>query len=65
MLWTHTGQKYATVYKVVKATYDNEKGLHDTSPLWRSHHSKTIAKQQGTPYHPGAIKFYKEREIWK
>ncbi len=33
MMWTHTGQKYATVYEVVKAMYDNEKGLHDTRPL--------------------------------
>ncbi len=33
MMWTHTGQKYATVYEVVKAMYDNEKGLHETRPL--------------------------------
>jgi TRAP transporter TAXI family solute receptor len=65
MFWTHKGQKDETVYKVAKAVYDNEKGLHDTSPLWRSHHSRTMAKDQGTPYHPGAIKFFKEVGIWK
>lgn len=65
MLWTHKGQKADTVYKVVKAMYENEKALHDTSPLWRSHRSKKMAKNQGTSYHPGAIKFYKEIGIWK
>ena len=65
MLWTHKGQKDETVYKVVKAMYENEKALHDTSPLWRSHRSKKMAKNQGTPYHPGAIKFYKEVGVWK
>ncbi len=64
-LWTHKGQKDETVYKVVKAMYESEQTLRATSPLWRTHASKTMAKQQGTPYHPGAIKFYREVGIWK
>lgn len=64
-LWTHKGQKDETVYKVVKAMYESEQALRATSPLWRTHASKTMAKQQGTPYHPGAIKFYREVGIWK
>lgn len=60
MLWTHKGVSDEVVYKVAKAMYENEKDLKESSPLWRSHSSKTMAKDQGTPYHAGAVKFYKE-----
>jgi TRAP transporter TAXI family solute receptor len=69
LLWTHKGASDEIVYKVAKAMYDNEQGLKDTSPLWRSHKSATMAKDHGTGpegmYHPGAAKFYKEVGIWK
>lgn len=66
LTWTHKGVADETVYKVAKAMYENEQGLKETSPLWRSHTSKNMAKNHGpeTPYHPGAIKFYKEVGIW-
>jgi len=64
MLWTYKGQKDGVVYQVVKTMYENEKALHETSPLWRSHRSKTMARKQGAPYHPAAVKFYKEVGIW-
>jgi TRAP transporter TAXI family solute receptor len=60
LLWAHKDVKDDVVYKVVKAMYDNEADLKATGPLWRSHASKTMAKDQGAPYHPGALKFYKE-----
>ncbi len=69
MLWTHKGVSDEIVYKTVKAMYENEKGLRETSPLWRSHRSANMAKAQGAGpegvYHPGAVKFYKEAGIWK
>ena len=64
-LWVNKDVSDETVYKVVKAMYDNEKELKETSPLWRSHSSKTMARDQGLSYHPGAIKLYKEVGIWK
>ena len=65
MLWAGKGVSDEVVYKVVKAMYEHEKELRQTSPLWNSHSSKDMAKDQGLPYHPGAIKFYKEVGIWK
>lgn len=66
MLWAGKGVSDEVVYKVTKAMYEHEKELHAISPLWRSHSSKTMAKdQEGLPYHPGAIKFYREAGIWK
>lgn len=65
MLWANKNVSNDTVSRVAKAMYENEKELKVTSPLWRSHSSKTMARKQGPAYHPGAIKFYKEVGIWK
>ncbi len=65
MLWAHKGVSNDAVSKVAKAMYDNEKELHAAGPFWRSHKSKKMAKDQGWPYHPGAISFYKKVGIWK
>ncbi len=60
LLWTHKGVNDEIVYKTVKTMYENEKELKESSPLWRSHASKTMAKNHPFDYHPGAMKFYKE-----
>lgn len=65
MFWAHKGVSNDKVYKATKAMYENEKELHAAGPLWRSHKSKKMAKDQGASYHPGAVKFYKEVGIWK
>ena len=52
------------VAKVVKAMHGSEKELHAAGPFWRSHKANNMAKDQGAPYHPGAISFYKEAGIW-
>jgi TRAP transporter TAXI family solute receptor len=65
MLWTHKGVSNDAVSKVAKAMYDNEKELHAAGPFWRSHKSKKMGKDQGWPYHPGAISFYKQAGVWK
>ena len=60
LLWTHKDASPEVVYKVVKAMYENEKDLKASSPLWRSHSSKRMSKDQGFEIHPGAMKYYKE-----
>ena len=65
MVWTNKTVSDEIVYKFVKTIHDNEKEIKETSPIWRSHTSKTMAKSQGTPYHPGAVKFYKEAGLIK
>ena len=60
LFWTHNKAPNDVVYTVTKAMYENEKLLHESSPLWRSHSSKGMAKDQGFEIHPGAMKFYKE-----
>lgn len=53
------------VYHAVKALHAKEKELKAASPIWRSHKADRMARKQNVPYHPGAIRFYKEIGIWK
>jgi len=61
LLWTHKGMSDEMVYKVAKVMHTQEKQLKEGGPLWRSFQAnKRLAKDQGHPYHPGAVKYYKE-----
>jgi len=61
LLWTHKGLSDEMVYKVAKVMHTQEKQLKEGGPLWRSFQAnKRLAKDQGHPYHPGAVKYYKE-----
>ncbi|MCF8094431.1 MAG: TAXI family TRAP transporter solute-binding subunit [Desulfobacteraceae bacterium] len=51
------------VYQVVKALYQNEKALKATSPLWKTYSSDFIARDYGLDYHPGAVKFFEEKDL--
>lgn len=65
MLWTHKGLSNETVYKVTKVMHTQESQLKQGGPLWRSYSAdKRLAKPQGHPYHPGAVKYYKEAGLW-
>jgi TRAP transporter TAXI family solute receptor len=61
LLWTHKGLSDEMAYKVAKVMHTQEKQLKEGGPLWRSFQAnKRLAKDQGHPHHPGAVKYYKE-----
>lgn len=54
------------VYAVAKAMYENAKELGKLLPPFRLFKPENmVGDSGGVPYHPGAIKFYKEVGIWK
>ena len=63
--WVHKDVKADVVYKVTKTMFDNAASFRSASPLWRRFSEKTMAKDLGVAYHPGAVKFYKEKGMWK
>lgn len=64
MLWAGKNVGDDVVYNVTKAMFENEGDFKGLGPLWRTHSSNGMPKDQGMPYHPGAIKFYKEAGVW-
>ncbi len=64
-LWTHKNLSDDVVYKVTKVMHTQEAQLKEGGPLWRSYEAnERLAKPQGHPYHPGAVKYYKEVGLW-
>ncbi len=53
------------VYRVAKAVYESKQDLVSTFPPFGLFNPQQMAKPtQGVPFHPGAIKFYKEVGLW-
>jgi hypothetical protein len=67
LLWTGKGVSEEIVYQVTKAMFEHEKEIKSTSAVWRSHKSTRMGKNHGPTYryHPGAIRLYKEKGVWK
>jgi TRAP transporter TAXI family solute receptor len=54
------------VYKVAKAMYGHRKDMMKAfGPMAGFHTDKMVANFEAIRYHPGAIKFYKEKGLWK
>jgi uncharacterized protein len=53
------------IYRVTKALYENKKDLTDTFPPFALFNPQGMSKAQiGIEFHPGAIKFYREANMW-
>jgi len=62
---THKNMSDEVVYEVVKALWNGQKTLFSKSPHLKRWTSDRFASADVTlPYHPGAIKFYKEKGVW-
>lgn len=64
-LATHAKISDEAVYAVVKAVWENLGELEQTNPVFKLWLQSRMANADVTlPYHPGAIKFYKEKGVW-
>jgi TRAP transporter TAXI family solute receptor len=53
------------VYTILKAVWKDYKMLHSAHPWLKQWTPETMAAaNQPAPYHPGAVKFYKENGLW-
>lgn len=73
-VWTDTGSMHLVVsakadaemvYQFVKAIYTNREEIAAINPLARDIAPDRVAIKTGTPYHEGAIRYYREIKIWK
>ena len=54
-----------TVYQFTKTLYEQRAEVVKIHPAGRAINPKNVVKDTGTPFHPGAIRYYKEVGIWQ
>ena len=53
-----------TVYRFTKTIYENRAAVVERHPAGRAIQPGNIVRNTGVPFHPGAIRYYKEIGIW-
>ena len=65
LLFASTETSEETVYRMTSALFGNRENLVAASPAFRLFNRESMTKNLGVvKYHPGAIRFYKEQNLW-
>ena len=52
------------VYEITKAIFQNREAVVKRHPAGRSIQPGNVVRATGTPFHPGAVRFYREIGVW-
>ena len=52
------------VYQFTKTLYENRAAVAEQHPAAKALNAPNVVRDTGTPFHPGAIRAYKELGIW-
>jgi TRAP transporter TAXI family solute receptor len=63
-LVTSAGADEEMVYRIVRTIYENRDKVIERHPAGRAINASNAVRDTGTPFHPGAIRFYREIGIW-
>lgn len=63
-LITSAGQNEELIYQVTKLLYEHREEVAQKHPAGRAINATNAARDTGTPFHPGAIRYYREIGIW-
>jgi hypothetical protein len=61
---THKGMPDDLVYTIAKAIHGGKDDMMKGHPVFRSFRPGSMTEEIGVPWHPGAIKYYKEIGQW-
>lgn len=64
-LITSADQPDELIYEITKTIWESRDAIAKQHPSAKAINPNNAARFTGTPFHPGAIKFYKEEGIWK
>lgn len=54
-----------SAYKIARILYESQDKLAAIAKTFERYNKADLASNRGVPYHPGAIRYYKEKGIWK
>ena len=63
MLFTNAKVKDEVVYKIIDTLENNKADLVAIQPALREFSAAALYKNYDIPYHPGALKYFKEHNI--
>ena len=63
-LITHENVSEELVYQFTKLLFENRAAVAEKHPAGKALNPKNAVRKTGVPFHPGAIKFYREAGIW-
>jgi len=63
MMLTHASASEELVYKLTKIIAENKTALKESFGLFRLAKLEKMAPANEVPYHPGALKYYKEAGV--
>jgi len=52
------------IYSMTKTLYENREMVTAKHPAGRAINPKNVVRDTGTPFHPGAVRYYREIGIW-
>jgi hypothetical protein len=61
---THMNMPDDVVYSIAKAIHGGKDDMMKNHPVFRSFRPAHMTEEIGVPWHPGAVKFYKELKQW-
>ena len=61
---THAKVDEDLVYNFTKLMYENREAITKGHPAGKAINPKNVIRDTGTPFHPGAIRYYKEAGLW-
>jgi TRAP transporter TAXI family solute receptor len=65
LLFASTDTDDEIAYRMTRALYENKQSLVATTPAYRRFSREAMAKDLGVlEYHAGAIRFYREQDLW-
>ncbi len=63
-LITHESVDEDVVYNFIRKLYENRPQLVEKHPAGKALNPQNAIRDTGTPFHPGAVRFYREAGIW-
>ncbi len=63
-LITAQGADEELVYQLTRTIYENRAAVVERHPAGKAIQPKNVVRDTGTPFHPGAVRYYREIGIW-